>query len=389
MTLAPILLAVSLLAVPNAGNAVVTPPLIAHEPLRCVQVKEFPRVDAGITSPTSVKRARVYFKAHQHPDWYYTDMRIGEEARYLALLPQPLPETKILDYYVHALDERAQSSQTDTYVPPVGRGSCPVRKVPSPTGKVAITIGGTRDGQSPIPPGFRRAGIVAFVAVSGALVTGSTLGGGGASSSLLWAGGAATAAGVGVAVASGGASGGAADVSAAIVQTPAGGAIVGVTQVHFAASVSGGDANSLTFEWSFGDGGTAVGAEATHSYEAEGDFAISLTAKDGHGTKTSATTSIKVRSLTGTWRLVTANPPFWVMTITQAGTQLTGDSAIFSLAGVLAHPRSATVTFRYDVGSACPGLERVHAFTVDDTLDRITDDGSNCNSTGQWTWTRQ
>lgn len=77
------------------------------------------------------------------------------------------------------------------------------------------------------------------------------------------------------------------------------------------------------------------------------------------------------------------------MTITQAGTLLSGRSNTFSLSGALAHPRSANLTYRYEFGSVCVGLERVHIFTVDETLDRITDSGSNCDeSPGQWTWIR-
>jgi hypothetical protein len=368
---------------PSQGGSAAVPPAITHEPLRCLQVKEFPRVDADITSPTSVKRARVYFKAHQYPDWYYTDMRLGEAAQYLALLPQPLPETKILDYYVHALDERAQSSQTDTYDPPVGRASCPLRKRPSP-GKVAIRIGGTREGQAPIPPGFSKAGIVAFVAVSGALVSGSALGGGGGTSStLLWAGGAATAAGVGVAVASGG---GDVELSVAIAATPQGGAIVGVTEVHYAASGTGLDAKGLSFAWTFGDGGTAVGSEVTHVFRSEGDFAVNLTVKDDQGKTTTVATSIKVRSLTGTWRL-SEGGPYELMTLTQAGTQIVGHQLLFDLSGELVHPRNANVTVRW--GGGCPGLVNIHTFTVDDTLDRIVDDGANCNHTARWNWVRQ
>ena len=40
------------------------------------------------------------------------------------------------------------------------------------------------------------------------------------------------------------------------------------------------DGESLTHEWSFGDGGSATGPAPDHSYEAGGDYAVSLTVRD-------------------------------------------------------------------------------------------------------------
>jgi hypothetical protein len=146
-----------------------------------------------------VAKAQRRFKAHQYTDWYYVDMRTAEGAQYLALLPQPLPETRQLDYYVHALDIGVRSSQTETYAPAViTPGPCEDRVVPPWTWPEEIIIGGTKKDQRPIPPGFSSKGIIAFVAVTGAMITGAALIGG--------SGGAATTgatAGVGTAASGG------------------------------------------------------------------------------------------------------------------------------------------------------------------------------------------
>jgi hypothetical protein len=196
------------------STAAATPPAIAHAPLRCVRAQENPLVKAGVTAQASIQTNRVYFKAHQHPDWYYIDMKALEVPDYLALLPQPLPATKQIDYYVQALDVKLQTSRTDQYEPKVTRGAC--RRgffLPSGFDK-GIVIGATKAGQSPIPPGFSKAGIVAFVTIAGvkiigsALTSGAAAGGAGGSTAVATGGGISKGVLIGGAVAAGGAAGG-------------------------------------------------------------------------------------------------------------------------------------------------------------------------------------
>jgi len=150
------------------GGAAVTPS-IGHDPLECIKVDTFPQVDAAISSPLGVARTRVYFKAHQHPDWYYADMKASETAQFLATLPKPLPETRQLDYYVYALDTQFQTAQTSEFGPQVVKETC--RRdaglwLPPEGG---IVVGATKEGQPPIPPGFSPRGIVGFVTVAGVM----------------------------------------------------------------------------------------------------------------------------------------------------------------------------------------------------------------------------
>jgi len=118
-------------------------------------------VVADVTAPAKVQKSRVYFKAHQFPDWYYIDMKAANRPHYQALLPQPLPETQKVDYYIHALEHHAPDHRTDQYEPAVSKGGCR-RNERAAAAEVdaqeanQIVIGGTREGQPPIPPGSAR-----------------------------------------------------------------------------------------------------------------------------------------------------------------------------------------------------------------------------------------
>jgi hypothetical protein len=208
--------------------AAFAPPVIAHDPLSCMVSNEFPRIDAGVISASAqVERVRVYFKAHQHTAWYYVDMKEMNAARYLALLPQPLPETRQLDYYVHAIDNSIQSSQTVTFEPKViTPGPCSERPVASWTGPEQITVGGTKANQPHIPPGFSKKGIVAFVSAAGVMITGPALLGGGSGAATTGAGAGVTGAG-GTGAASAGASAAAGGGGGSTALYAVGGALVG------------------------------------------------------------------------------------------------------------------------------------------------------------------
>ena len=144
------------------------PPQMQHAPLLCLEPATFPELDALVTSPSRIQRTRIYFKAHQFPDWYYIEMKAVEAARYMGLLPQPLAGTTYIDYYVYALDSQFQTGQTDQYMPNVTKDKCTInKKATKPAATPQIIVGGTKEGQPPIPPGFSRAGIIAFVTIAG------------------------------------------------------------------------------------------------------------------------------------------------------------------------------------------------------------------------------
>ena len=55
------------------------------------------------------------------------------------------------------------------------------------------------------------------------------------------------------------------------------------------------DGTIASYAWTFGDGGTATGATATHTYAAPGTYTISLRVTDNAGATGNATRSVKVR----------------------------------------------------------------------------------------------
>ncbi len=194
---------------PRDGDTPADAPSVTHAPLECILRDGYTEVQAGITSPRVVARTRVYFKAHQYVDWYFVDMKAADAGPFVGLLPKPLPDTQKIDYYVYTLDSGFLTAQTPEYDPPV-KAPCRTASVAAPPSQ-GLTIGGTRDGQAPVPPGFSREGITGFLTAAGVLVSttssaapvAATAGKVGAAKLVLGAGAAAAATG-GVIVATGG-----------------------------------------------------------------------------------------------------------------------------------------------------------------------------------------
>lgn len=158
-------------ATPSAGaHPQSTPPgpAIGHSPLKCIEEDQHPHVRAAI-APGPVERRRVYFKAHQYPDWYYIEMEEAELPNHLGILPKPLPGTSQVDYYLYALDAQLQTAQSPQFDPDVER-TCRRDQgawLPDRQASPRITVYATAAGQRPIPPGFAATGIVAFVNADG------------------------------------------------------------------------------------------------------------------------------------------------------------------------------------------------------------------------------
>jgi hypothetical protein len=87
------------------------------------------------------------------------------------VLPRPLPETKAIDYKLRARDVDALTKETREYVPPVVPGSaCKAKGVTVPKEGAGLTIGLTREGQNPVPPGFNKKDIAFVILTTGAVV---------------------------------------------------------------------------------------------------------------------------------------------------------------------------------------------------------------------------
>lgn len=200
----------------TAASAPESPIEIAHDPLACMTPVVAPEVDAGVTPGQDYDRGYVYFRAAGTEDYYYARMD-GPPATLAAILPRPLPETRAVDYFLRAYDVSQASKRKGDWTPPVVPGTtCRSKGLAVGPAGAGLTIGLTREGQNPYPPGFNRKDIVKIILFSGAVVSvaealkaskaaGSSSGGsgGGISTGVAVAGGVAAAAAV-VAVASSG-----------------------------------------------------------------------------------------------------------------------------------------------------------------------------------------
>jgi len=153
--------------VPRPGQSSLS---IGHDPLGCVTTDMAPLVDAQVTPPPRFDRGYVYFRAAGTEDFYYTPMK-GVPQNLEGVLPRPLPEIKAIDYKVRARDVESLNAETREYTPPVVPGNaCKSKGMVVGKDGAGLTIGLTREGQNPVPPGFNRRDIAFVILFSGATV---------------------------------------------------------------------------------------------------------------------------------------------------------------------------------------------------------------------------
>ena len=133
------------------------------------------------------------------------------------------------------------------------------------------------------------------------------------------------------------------------------------------------DGSIVTYAWSFGDGGTAVGAAPTHTYSVDGSFTVTLTVTDSDGLTSSDTASASVSPAGGNALPVArVNGPY-------TGTE--GTDVQFSSSGS-ADSDGTIATYAWDFGdgttssAANPAHAYVAAGTYTVTL-TVTDDAGD------------
>jgi len=67
------------------------------------------------------------------------------------------------------------------------------------------------------------------------------------------------------------------------------------------------DGRIVSYDWTFGDGGTASGAKPTHAYNTAGTYTVTLTVTDDSGRKATATTSASIQAVNTGENLYAAN----------------------------------------------------------------------------------
>jgi hypothetical protein len=201
-----------------APPAAESPLQIDHDPLKCVNTDYAPKVDAAVAPGRDLDKGYVYFRAAGTEDFYYAVMK-GAPENLEGVLPRPLPETRAIDYKIRATDVQSLAKEKGEFTPPVVPGNaCKVEGAPVGPGGAKLTIGLTREGQNPVPPGFNRKDIAFVILATGAIVTlaslsagggaasgaGAAVAKGGISKGAIIAGGGAAAAGAAIAIANSG-----------------------------------------------------------------------------------------------------------------------------------------------------------------------------------------
>lgn len=96
--------------------------------------------------------------------------------------------------------------------------------------------------------------------------------------------------------------------------------------LSFSAAGSGDDRGIVSYAWDFGDGKTAAGKSASHTYAAGGTYTVKLTLRDAAGNET-------VRTQTVTVTAEADNAPVTVTVLSSSGTPLPSAQVVYDLGG--------------------------------------------------------
>ena len=129
------------------------PPRVELEPRPCAAPASRPQVCAQAFDDHGVARVRALFRAAGSRDYWATEMAF-DGTRYCAWLPQPLPRTRGIEYYVEAFDDEFEISRTRTEQIEL-RDGCARESSPAGATAVAPTV----RGQPALPPGFDPASV--------------------------------------------------------------------------------------------------------------------------------------------------------------------------------------------------------------------------------------
>ncbi|MEQ1870843.1 MAG: PKD domain-containing protein, partial [Vicinamibacterales bacterium] len=111
--------------------------------------------------------------------------------------------------------------------------------------------------------------------------------------------------------------------------------------IAFAGSGTDPDGDALAFEWSFGDGATAVGASPSHAYSGQGEYTATLAVDDGRGGVASATTKVVVQPIV---------PGNLVPTAVPGGPYSGTSKQLITFNGSGSDPDGDPLTYRWDFG---------------------------------------
>lgn len=124
------------------------------------------------------------------------------------------------------------------------------------------------------------------------------------------------------------------------------------------------DGDALSFFWNFGDGATASGATATHAYDDDGTYTVTLTVSDGRGGQTSDTMLVTVRN----------RAP--VASLSGPASGVRGQARVFTLGAVDPSAADQAAGFTYVVNWGDGSAETVSGASSQDLAHTFTASGS-------------
>ena len=117
------------------------------------------------------------------------------------------------------------------------------------------------------------------------------------------------------------------------------------------------DGSIVSYQWNFGDGGTATGATASHDYTTYGNFTITLTVRDNSGVTATATVAVRNNR----------SPIAAVTTLPNPATTNAPPFPVFFDATASNDPDGTIVSYTWDFDDGSPtatGVSVTHTFTT-------------------------
>jgi PKD repeat protein/type 1 glutamine amidotransferase len=149
------------------------------------------------------------------------------------------------------------------------------------------------------------------------------------------------------------------------------------TSVSFSATGTDPDGDPLTYAWDFGDGGTATGANASHTYSATGTYSAKVTVSDGRGGTGEATLSVVVTQGNRAPTVTASRNP--------AGSVLAGTAVAFSAVGTDADGDPLTYSWNFGDSGTSTSQNPSHTYTAAGTYNAVVTVSDGRGGTGSAT----